>query len=121
MYGVVEVKGHQYRVTPGDVINVQKMDAEEGAMVDLNDVLFIGGEKPVIGAPVVNGAKVVAKVVKHGRDRKIRILKRFPGRYMKQKGHRQSYTSLFITEVADGQGNTDKVASDNKFAQKYLK
>ena len=64
MYGIVEIKGHQYKVKAGDIIDVQKMEEEVGSKVEFDQVLFIGGDSPKVGTPVVSGAKVVAEVVK---------------------------------------------------------
>lgn len=108
MYGIVEISGHQYRVKPGDIIDVQKLNAEAGSEIDLDKVLFIGGDAPEIGAPVVAGAKVTAKVVRHARSRKVIVFVRKPGLYQKKNGHRQHYTSLQITSVTSGAGKTVK-------------
>jgi large subunit ribosomal protein L21 len=99
MYGVVEIKGHQYRVQAGDLIDVQKMDAEVGSTVELDNVLFVGGDNPKVGTPVVEGAKVVAEVVRQARSRKVIVLKRKPGKYQTKNGHRQHYTALKIKEI----------------------
>lgn len=99
MYGVVEIKGHQYRVQAGDLIDVQKMDAEVGSTVELDNVLFVGGDSPKVGTPVVEGAKVVAEVVRQARSRKVIVLKRKPGKYITKNGHRQHYTALKIKEI----------------------
>lgn len=99
MYGVVEIKGHQYRVQEGDLIDVQKMDAEVGTTVELEDVLFVGGDSPKVGTPLVAGAKVVAEVVRQARSRKVIVMKRSPGKYRKKNGHRQHYTALKIKEI----------------------
>jgi large subunit ribosomal protein L21 len=120
MYGIVQVGGHQYKVSAGDVIDVQKLDSETGSNIDLDNVLLIGGESVQVGAPTIKGAKIKAQVIRQARSRKVIVLKRKPGRYVKKNGHRQPYTSLLITEINDGQGNTDKIAKDNKNA-KYLK
>jgi len=121
MYGVVEISGHQYRVKAGDVLDVQKLtDQEAGATVELDQVLFVGGETAIVGKPTVSGAKVVAKVIKHDRSRKIIIFKRKPGAYKRKNGHRQHYTSLLITEIQDGSGNTTKIEADSAAAKKYL-
>ncbi|MCB9060145.1 MAG: 50S ribosomal protein L21 [Halobacteriovoraceae bacterium] len=108
MYGIVEISGHQYKVKVGDLIDVQKLNAEAGTTVDLDKVLFIGGEKPVVGQPVVSGAKVKAEVVRNDRSRKVIVFVRKPGRYQKKNGHRQHYTALKIVEINDGQGNISK-------------
>ena len=118
MYSVVEVKGHQYRVSPGDIIDVQKMGIEEGQTIEISDVLLVGGEKTIVGAPKVDGAIVKAKVVKNGRGKKIFMIRRTPRGWTKRKGHRQSFTGLLITEINDGQGNTVGIPSDHKNAKK---
>ena len=121
MYGVVEIGGHQYKVQAGDLLDVEKMPAlEEGSTVELDKVLFVGGDNPLVGSPMVEGAKVTAKVVRHDRDRKKIVFTRKPGLYQKKKGHRQHFTFLAITEINDGHGNVVKADKDSK-AQKYLK
>ncbi len=119
MFGIVEIKGHQYRVSAGDVIDVEKMEAEVGSTVDLNKVLFIGGKSPIVGMPVVNGANIKAKVVRQDRDRKVLVFKRSPGSWRRKKGHRQHFTCLVITEIADGKGNTAKIDASSKAATKF--
>ncbi len=99
MYGVVEIQGHQYRVSEGDVVDVQKLDAEVGATVELDKVLFIGGDAPKVGTPVVEGAKITAEVIRQARSRKVIVLKRKPGTYRTKNGHRQHYTALKITGI----------------------
>ncbi len=121
MYGVVEISGHQYRVEAGDVLDVQKLADEAGTTVELDQVLFVGGENTLVGKPTVAGAKVVAKVIKHDRSKKILIFKRKPGAYKRKNGHRQQYTSLLITEIQDGSGNAAKIDADSAAAKKYLK
>jgi len=99
MYGVVEIKGHQYRVKEGDILDVQRLDAEVGTKIDFDQVLFIGGDKPKVGAPTVAGAVVTAEVIRQARSRKVIVLKRLPGGYRKKNGHRQHYTALKITGI----------------------
>lgn len=99
MYSVVEIKGHQYKVKEGDIVDVQKMDAEIGSKLELDKVLFIGGDAPKVGTPVVEGAKVTAEVIRQARSRKIIVSKRSPGGYRKKNGHRQHYTALKITSI----------------------
>ncbi len=121
MYGVVEIQGHQYKVQAGDLIDVEKLAKDAGSSVELDQVLFIGGDKPQVGAPTVKGAKVTAKVIMHDRSRKIIVFKRKPGAYKRKNGHRQHFTALLITEVNDGAGNVAKIDAASKNAQKYLK
>ena len=99
MYGIVEIKGHQYRVQEGDVVDVQKMDGEIGTKVELDQVLFVGGDAPKVGTPVVSGAKISAEIVRQARSRKIIVSVRKPGKYIKKNGHRQHYTALKINSI----------------------
>lgn len=114
MYTVVEIKGHQYKLAAGDLIDVEKIEAEVGATVSFDQVLLVGGTKTIVGAPVVGGAKVTAKVVRQGRTRKILVLKRKPGGSRRKNGHRQCYTGLLITEINDGQGGVSKAEAKAK-------
>jgi large subunit ribosomal protein L21 len=114
MYGVVEISGHQYRVQAGDVIDVEKLAKEEGDVLELDRVLFVSGDTPQVGQPTVSGAKVTAKVIRQARSRKIIVFKRKPGLYQRKNGHRQFYTSLLITELNDGQGNSEKADAKKK-------
>ena len=91
MYAVIETGGKQHRVTEGELIRVEKIDADTGSTIDFDRVLMVGeGETVKVGTPVVDGAKVSAEVVQHGRGDKVTILK-FKRRkhYMKRQGHRQ--------------------------------
>jgi large subunit ribosomal protein L21 len=114
MYTVVEIKGHQYKLSAGDLIDVEKIEAEIGSTVTFDKVLLVAGTKTLVGAPVVGGATVTAKVVKQGRTRKIFVLKRKPGAYRKKNGHRQCFTGLLITEINDGQGGVAKAEAKAK-------
>lgn len=102
MYAVIATGGKQYRVAEGDVIRVEKLDAEAGASIDFDQVLMVSeGEKVKIGAPYLAGGKVTATVKAHGRGDKIRILKfRRRKHHRKQMGHRQDYTEIQITGIA---------------------
>jgi large subunit ribosomal protein L21 len=101
MYAVFATGGKQYRATTGDVLKIEKLDAEKGATVELDQVLMVGeGEEVKIGAPYLDGGKVTATVVEHGRGEKIRIVK-FHRRkhHRKQMGHRQDFTKIEITGI----------------------
>ncbi len=119
MYGIVEISGHQYKVKAGDILDVQKLDKEEGQTVDLDRVLFVGGESPSVGSPLVEGAVVKAKVIKNDRSRKLLVFKRRPGKWQKRRGHRQSFTSLLITEIFDGSGQTSQIDAESEVAKKF--
>ena len=105
-YAILRTGSKQYRVKPGDVIDVDRLPVEEGSSVELSDVLAVSrnGEM-VTGNPVVPEASVVAQVHSHVRDKKIIVFKyKRKVRYRRKKGHRQSYTRLAITAiVVDGE------------------
>lgn len=121
MYGIVEIGGHQFRVSTGDLIDVQKLESEEGSEIEFDRVLFVAGDTHRVGTPTVKGAKVKAHVIKHALDKKVLGARRSPGSYFKRKNHRQQYTALLITEVADGAGKNDKLDKKSDIAKKYLK
>jgi large subunit ribosomal protein L21 len=101
MYAVFSTGGKQYRATTGDLIKVEKLDVEKGATVELDRVLMVGeGDDVDIGAPYIDGGKVTATVVEHGRGEKVKIVK-FKRRknHMKRQGHRQYFTTLEITGI----------------------
>ncbi len=102
MYAVIVSGGKQYRVSEGDKLKLEKIEAETGASIDFEKVLLVvDGEKVNVGAPEVKGAKVTAEVVAHGRHKKVKILK-FKRRkhHMKQMGHRQWFTEVKITGIS---------------------
>jgi len=101
MYAVFKTGGKQYRATTGDKLKVEKIEAEKGAMVELDQVLMVGeGEDVKVGTPLLAGGKVTALVVDHGRHDKIKIIK-FKRRkhHMKRAGHRQYFTQIEITGI----------------------
>ncbi len=102
MYAVIESGGKQYRVSPGDVIRVEKLPAESGQTVEFERVLLVAGDGQVkAGTPWVAGAKVKAVVKGHGRGEKIWIFKlRRRKNSRRNAGHRQYYTELQITDIA---------------------
>jgi len=101
MYAVVKTGGKQYRVIGGQKLKVEQLLAEVGAEITLDQVLAVGeGESVKLGAPLVAGATVTAKVVAHGRGDKVHIFKmRRRKHYRKQQGHRQNYTELEIVGI----------------------
>ena len=104
MYAVIVTGGRQYRVAQGEILRVDKLVADVGAEVKLDQVLMIGeGEGVTVGAPLVAGALVTVKVKSHGRADKIRIVKfRRRKHHRKQMGHRQNYTEIEITGIVAG-------------------
>ncbi|MCG5512314.1 MULTISPECIES: 50S ribosomal protein L21 [Ectothiorhodospira] len=102
MYAVIATGGKQYRVAQGDVIRVEKLDAESGASVEFDNVLLVGsGEDVKVGAPFVEGGKVTASVKSHGRADKVEIIKfRRRKHSRKRMGHRQHFTEVEITSIS---------------------
>ncbi len=102
MYAVIKSGGKQYKVEKGDKLKVEKIDAEAGKDIKIDDVLMlVDGENVTVGTPLVKGAKVSATVESHGRGPKIKIVKfRRRKHHRKQMGHRQAYTEISITEIA---------------------
>ena len=102
MKAVIVTGGKQYTVAEGDVLFIEKLNAEENAVVKFEEVLAVlDGENSKIGAPVVEGAAVEAKVVKNGKGKKIHVLKYKAKKGEKKKiGHRQPYTKVEITKIA---------------------
>ena len=101
MYAVVVSGGRQYRVSEGDTITVDRLQAEVGSTVQITDVLLVGGDEVRIGAPHVEGASVVAEVVEHklGEKREIFKYKRRK-RYRRNRGFRPSLTTLSIQSIS---------------------
>lgn len=102
MFAIIESGGKQYRVQAGDVLRLEKLEAEPGATVDL-PVLLLGGDDVRIGSPRVEGAAVKAEVLGHGRGTKIHVYKfRAKTNYRRHTGHRQSYTEVRVAEITGG-------------------
>ena len=101
MYAVIVTGGKQYRVAVGDVLRVEKLSADAGASLNLDQVLMVAdGDDIRLGGPVLGGASVTATVKGHGRGDKIRIFKmRRRKHYRKHAGHRQDYTEIEITGI----------------------
>jgi len=101
MYAVIVSGGKQHRVQEGETLKLEKLEVETGASVDFDRVLLVAdGDKVQVGAPVVDGAKVTAEVVSHGRHDKIQIIKfRRRKHSMKRQGHRQWFTEVKITGI----------------------
>ena len=102
MKAVIVTGGKQYTVSEGDVLYIEKLNAEEESTVKFDQVLAVlDGEASMIGAPVVEGAVVEGKVVKNGKGKKLIVFKYKPKKGEKKKmGHRQPYTKVEITKIA---------------------
>ncbi len=119
MYAVIKTGGKQYRVVPGARLRVEKLDAEEGAKVEFDQVLLVGeGTNVTVGKPLVDGGLVTAKVLSQGKGKKVTIIK-FHRRknYLRTKGHRQFYTEVEITDVST-KGGAKKAAVKAPAAKK---
>ena len=101
MYAIIRTGGKQYRVSEGDVLNVEKLNVEEGQEVVFDEVLTVVNDGDVkVGAPTVAGAKVTAKVAKQGKADKIFVFKyRAKSNYRKRQGHRQPFTKVVIEKI----------------------
>ena|SRR5690606_6663100 len=104
MYAVIATGGKQYRVTKDATLRVEKLDAEPGATVEFNEVLLVGqGTDVKLGTPLLKGSKVVATVVRHGKARKVPIVKfRRRKHYLRQGTHRQPFSLIKVTDISHG-------------------
>lgn len=99
MYAIIRTGGKQYKVEAGDEIFVEKLEAEIGAEVSF-EVLMLGGDKVVVGTPVVEGVKAKAEVLEHGKGKKVVVFKYKPKKnFRKKQGHRQPYTKVKINTI----------------------
>jgi len=119
MYAVIKTGGKQYRVSQGDKLRIESLDADEGATVTLDQVLMAGeGADVAVGNPLLASASVSAKVLSHGRGKKVEIVKfRRRKHYRRQMGHRQNYTEVEITAingVSAGSGSAAKKSEPAK-------
>jgi large subunit ribosomal protein L21 len=101
MYAVIKTGGKQYKVSPGDIVRVESLDARKGDTVEIKDVYMIAdGDKISIGKPVLASAKVTAEVVEEDRGVKLLIFKhRRRKAFRKTNGHRQNYTGIKVKEI----------------------
>ncbi len=128
MYAVFRSGGKQYRAAKGDVLRVEKLDAEEGATVKFDEVLLVGeGSDIKVGHPILSGSSVSGKVVRQGKSRKVPVVK-FKRRqnYLRQGSHRQFFTEVEITGITGGSAKKaapkkDAAADDKPAAKKATK
>ncbi|HWR19184.1 MAG TPA: 50S ribosomal protein L21 [Clostridia bacterium] len=99
MYAIIRTGGKQYKVEAGDEILIEKLEAEIGAEVSF-EVLMLGGDKVVVGTPVVENVKATAEVLEHGKGKKVIVFKYKPKKdFRKKQGHRQPYTKVKIKAI----------------------
>lgn len=100
MYAVIETGGKQYRVQEGDVLKVEKLPAEVGETIEFNRVLVVNNGEMKVGRPVVEGAKVVGKVLEQDKSQKIIVFKyKAKSNYRRKQGHRQPFTRIAIEKI----------------------
>lgn len=104
MMAIIKTGGKQYLVSPGDKIKIEKIDVKEGKEITFKEVLLLEKQRKLeIGTPFVKGAKVIGKVLKHGKGKKIIVFKyKSKTRYKVKKGHRQLFTEVEITKIVSG-------------------
>ena len=117
MFAVIKTGGKQYRVAADDKVKVARLADEPGAVIEITDVLMVGGDSPLIGNPV-QGATVAAEVIAHGRGPKVIAFKKRRRKNSRRKrGFREDFTLLRITEIlTDGKKPSQKAASEAKEA-----
>jgi large subunit ribosomal protein L21 len=109
-YAIVKTGGKQYRVSPGDVIDLERTPGEEGAVIELKEVLLVSqNEKITLGSPTVPDAKVVGEVQQHGRGKKLVVFKfKAKNRQRTKNGHRQNFTRVQVQDIVIGGVALDK-------------
>jgi len=102
MYAIIRTGGKQYQVAAGDTLRVEKLQGNVGDTVEIEDVLMVvDGESVRIGQPVVEGARVIAKIAEQGKAKKVIVFKKKRRKgFQVKKGHRQQYTALTIEEIS---------------------
>lgn len=102
MYAIMQTGGKQYRVCQGDVLYIEKLSAEPGSTVTINEILAVGAEdKFEVGSPFVANASVSAKVIEHGKGKKIIVFKyKAKKNYRRKQGHRQPFTKVVIEKIS---------------------
>ena len=101
MYAIFETGGKQYKAEKGDIVFVEKLNSEPGKLVSFDALMVADGDDIKIGTPTVKGVKVRAKVIEHGKEKKVVVFKYKPKRdYRKKQGHRQPFTKIKITSIA---------------------
>ncbi|MDD2553535.1 MAG: 50S ribosomal protein L21 [Desulfotomaculaceae bacterium] len=101
MYAIIETGGKQYRVQEGDKLNIEKLPAEAGEKVEIDRVLaVVNGEEVKIGAPLVEGARVILQVLRNGKDKKIIVFKyKAKKNYRRKQGHRQPFSQVIVEKI----------------------
>lgn len=120
MYAVFRSGGKQYRASKGEVLRLEKLDADEGAKVRFDEVLLVGEGKDIkVGSPLLSGSSVSAKVLKQGKSKKVSVVK-FKRRqnYLRQHTHRQFFTEVEITDISEGGKAAPRKAAEKPAEEK---
>ena len=120
MYAVFRSGGKQYRASKGEVLKLEKLDADEGAKVEFDEVLLVGEGKDIkVGSPLLSGSSVSAKVLRQGKSKKVSVVK-FKRRqnYLRQHTHRQFFTEVEITDISGGGKAAPKKAAEKPAEEK---
>ncbi|MBP8252480.1 MAG: 50S ribosomal protein L21 [Herpetosiphon sp.] len=100
MYAIIRDRGQQYRVEPGQTLQIALTDAEDGSKLEFNEVLMVGGDSMIVGAPLVAGALVTATVGEMVKGEKLIVFRyKSKNRYRRRTGHRQKYTAITINDI----------------------
>jgi large subunit ribosomal protein L21 len=111
MFAVIKTGGKQYRVAEDQLLQVDKIKGQPGEIVQIGDVLMLGGDQPQVGSPMISGASVAAEVVEQGRGPTIIAFKKRRRKNSRRtRGHRQEFTLLRITEILTGGAKPTKTA-----------
>ncbi len=113
MFAVIKTGGKQYKVASGDILRIEKVTGNAGDTVQFNEILMVGGDKPVIGAPSVAGAAVQAEILEQGKGPKVinYVKRRRKHSSQRKKGHRQQITVLRVTDILAKGGDKSGVAA----------
>ncbi len=122
IYAIIEIGGKQYKVTPGQTLDVDRLDVPEGDTIDLEKVLLIAnGDRITVGTPTIDLAKVVATSQGEGKGKKIIVFKYKPKvRYSKKTGHRQFYTRLVIDKIVEPEASQGEPAKKTRQPKKEV-
>ena len=109
MFAVIKTGGKQYRVVEDQLLKVEGVEGEPGTIVQIGEVIMLGGDKPEIGSPTISGASVAAEIVKHGRGPKVIAFKKRRRKNSRRKrGHRQDFVLIRISEILTGGAKPSK-------------
>jgi large subunit ribosomal protein L21 len=115
MYAIIRTGGKQYKVQPGDVVRVEKLNQQLGSEFDLTEIIAVGGESVLLGQPLVINAKVTVVVTKQAKAAKIIVFKKKRRQgYRRTQGHRQLFTELFVKSITSPDGKIEKAEAQPK-------